>query len=359
MKVNNKGFTLVELLTVVLILTLLVLLVWPNISNSVDNKKSDIDNLTLNIIEEATKLYISDNKDGFPEVEGNTYCVPLKQLINQDYLKDNIEYSKEDISDIKTMKVFYDDGFNYVLVDNNDCTKILTPKSFAEDDWDTIISNVKSGNTSKYKVGDEKEITLTSTDPNINGTYTVRIANMSTPEECGGGEFSQTACGFVVEFVDIITERGMNSSITSVGGWRDSDIREYINNDIFNSFPETLKKNILSTYTVSGAEPASYTYKTHDKLYLLTTTEIWGPSSAGDSAKDKTRQLDYYKNYLNEDGSIGVTTEKYSGAAKGIHWWLRAALDNYQTFFLYVFFDGSYASDFANSYHGVAPAFRL
>ena len=109
MNINEKGFTLVELLAVVLILTLLVLLVWPNISNSVNNKKDDIDNLTLNIIEDATKLYISDNKNYFSKVDGNVYCIALKKLINQDYLKNNIEYDGEDISDIKTMKVFYED----------------------------------------------------------------------------------------------------------------------------------------------------------------------------------------------------------------------------------------------------------
>ena len=125
MNINEKGFTLVELLAVVLILTLLVLLVWPNISNSVNNKKDDIDNLTLNIIEDATKLYISDNKNYFSKVDGNVYCIALKKLINQDYLKNNIEYDGEDISDIKTMKVFYEDGFNYVLVDNIDCTEVI------------------------------------------------------------------------------------------------------------------------------------------------------------------------------------------------------------------------------------------
>ena len=64
--------------------------------------------------------------------------------------------------------------------------------SFAEDDWKTIIENVKIGNKSKYKVGDIKELTLGARKSNyiysdevkdfISGiipktTYTVRIAN--------------------------------------------------------------------------------------------------------------------------------------------------------------------------------------
>ena len=46
------------------------------------------------------------------------------------------------------------------------------------------------------KVGDTKEVDLGSF-----GTHTVRISNMS---KCTNGETSETACGFVVEFADII-----------------------------------------------------------------------------------------------------------------------------------------------------------
>lgn len=63
-----------------------------------------------------------------------------------------------------------------------------------------------------YKVGDTKQILIG------NKSYKVRIANKSTPEECTREDFSQTTCGFVVEFVDIIEQRQMNSSYTNVGG---------------------------------------------------------------------------------------------------------------------------------------------
>ena len=48
---------------------------------------------------------------------------------------------------------------------------------FTLDDWNTIVENVKSGNTSMYKVGNTKEVNLGSTY----GTHTLRIANTSTP----------------------------------------------------------------------------------------------------------------------------------------------------------------------------------
>ena len=51
--------------------------------------------------------------------------------------------------------------------------------SFSTDSWDTIVSAVKSGDTSVYKVGDTKEI-----DMGTYGTHTLRVANTSTPSEC-------------------------------------------------------------------------------------------------------------------------------------------------------------------------------
>lgn len=98
----------------------------------------------------------------------------------------------------------------------------------------------------KYNFGDEKEVSEGGTN------YTVRVANNTTPIECSNEGFSQTACGFVVEFVDIIEQRQMNSSYTNVGGWPAMKIHEYANGDLFNKLPEELRNVIINTTVVSG-----------------------------------------------------------------------------------------------------------
>ena len=75
---------------------------------------------------------------------------------------------------------------------------------FQKDSWATIAANVKSGNTSKYNVGDTKEVDLGEL-----GKHTVRISNMSACES----ETSETACGFVVEFADIIQTKNSIAQI--------------------------------------------------------------------------------------------------------------------------------------------------
>ena len=225
--------------------------------------------------------------------------------------------------------------------------------SFAEDSWDTIVSAVQAGSTENYHVGDTKEV-----DMGTFGTHTIRVANTSTPAECSTAGFSQTACGFVLEFADIIASRGMNSTNTNAGGWPATSMRTYVNNDIYNALPSELKNGIIDTYVVSGHGPShSANFTSTDKLYLLSTKEVWGKEGTSDvinydTTDAYTRQLDYYK-------AQGVTTSNFLGAMKNGSWWLRAATSNYSDYFYTVHKNGECGGYIASGSSGVAPAFRI
>ena len=232
---------------------------------------------------------------------------------------------------------------------------IPEPNSFSTDSWKTIAKAVKNNNISKYNVGDTKTVDMGSY-----GTHTLRIANTTTPSECSTAGFSQTACGFVLEFADIITYHKMNDTDTNVGGWLATSMRTFVNNDIYNAIPSELKNAIIDTTVVSGHGSTSgeTNFTSTDKLYLLAPKEIYTNfSSSYDTAKDLTRTLDYYT-------SIGVTTSNYSEAIKknGISasiWWLRAATSSSTYSFLSVYDNGGWANEPASISRGVAPAFRL
>ena len=230
----------------------------------------------------------------------------------------------------------------------------VNPVSFSSDSWDTIISAVKKGNISKYNVGDTKTI-----DMGTYGTHTLRIANTSTPSECSRTGFSQTACGFVLEFADIIIEHTMNGTATNAGGCPATTMRTFVNNDIYNAIPDEIKNAIIDTTVVSGhGKSDTENFTSTDKLYLLAPKEIYTDwSYSYDTARDVTRQLDYYKN-------LGTSTSNYSGAIKkngtsASTWWLRAAYSNTITGFFRVIFNGSRSANNATGTYGVAPAFRL
>ena len=225
---------------------------------------------------------------------------------------------------------------------------------FATDSWSTIIANVKAGNGSEYAIGSTKEVNLGSTY----GTHTLRVANTSTPSECSGTGFSQSACGFVLEFADIITEHAMNDTNTNVGGWPATSMRTFVNNDIYNAIPSEIKNAIIDTTVVSGhGREDAENFTSTDKLYLLSTAEVWANGQSCDTARDNTRQLDYYKN-------LGTSTSNYSGAIKksessAVLWWLRAAYSNNINSFYRVSSTGDWNNTYANSTYGVSPAFRL
>ncbi len=227
---------------------------------------------------------------------------------------------------------------------------IPEPVTFSEDSWSTIAANVKAGNTDNYNVGDTKEVDLGSL-----GTHTVRIANMS---ECTNGETSETACGFVVEFVDIITNQKFNSMRTNVGGWKDSELRTYVNGTIYNALPGDLQNVITTTKVISGhgKNSGETNFETQDKLYLLNAQEVWNGNDY-DTSVGTSKQLDYYKNQ-------GVTADNYDGAIKqyngsNSYWWLRSASFDIAYDFLDVDSGGDWSGNNATGSDGVSPAFRI
>ena len=234
--------------------------------------------------------------------------------------------------------------------------------NFATDSWSTIIAKVKAGNGSEYAVGSTKEVDLGTTY----GTHTLRVANTSTPSECSTTGFSQTACGFVLEFADIITNHKMNDTNTNAGGWPATSMRTFVNNDIYNAIPSEIKNAIIDTTVVSGFGPDdTANFTSTDKLYLLAPGEVYSDwktitingEPLYDTAKNLTRTLDYYKN-------LGVTTINSSGAGKkngtyDSYWWLRTATAITGSYFYDVSNNGDWSNYDANYTGGAAPAFRI
>ena len=191
---------------------------------------------------------------------------------------------------------------------------------------------------------------------------------MSTPNECNDSNFSQSACGFVVEFTDIITTHVMNPTNTNKGGWPGSQMKTFLDNDIYNSLPKELKSVIITTETVSGHGPKDTNNFTspEDKLYLLAPKEIYANwSDHDDTARDKTRQLDYYNSKGVTKNSKGVTKNSYASAIKknsegtAAWWWLRCAFSSDYGGFYSVNDYGAQGYSNADYSSGVSPAFRI
>jgi len=365
----NNGFTLVELLAVIIILSLLALIASTAVTKLVADTKSDLSGTQITLIKSAAESWGADNLSLLPNANECKYLTlgDLKEsgLMDQKIVdpKTNEEMSDElKIKITGTLNKFNKLVINYeVNPDSVDgCSEaavvIPDPVSFQDDEWATIVANVKAGNTGPYKVGDTKQVDLGEL-----GTHTLRIANATTSSECNTSGFSQTACGFVLEFTDVIAKHTMNPTVTNVGGWEAAELRTYVNTTVYNSLPKALKDGIIDTYVVSshGSTEGENNFITTDKLYLLSTKEVWGKvdSINKETAESVTRQLDYYKN-------SGVTAQNYSGALKkygesGANWLLRSAISAYANRFYYVANTGDWDDRYTISIDGVSPAFRI
>ena len=240
------------------------------------------------------------------------------------------------------------------------------PVSFATDSWATIKTAVHNNNTSAYHVGDTKTVTIGANN------YTVRIANKSEDTtNCSNSNYSQTACGFVVEFADIITTMQMRDTNTNVGGYPATLVFDYLNNTLLGQLPNDLQSvieptRVISGYGNNGTDSANFT-STSQKLYLLSGVEVHGADEY-DTAASTTSQLDYYIGMTGETGDCdwypGCTTTYYNRAIKqyndtNTYWWLRPARSLNRNDFRGIRYVGylSYAS--ANNTYGVSPAFRI
>ena len=244
------------------------------------------------------------------------------------------------------------------------------PIDFATASWDKIVNAPPSQLQTSMEYGITRSIDLGNL-----GIHQLRIANVSSPSECSGNGFSQTACGLVIEFADIITTHRMNPYTDGAtngdgnkGGWPASEMRTYLNSTVYDTLPSDLKSKIINTTVVSGyGSNDSSNFTSTDKLYLLSAHEVWedadgNPSNGmnyNDKAYDNTRQLDYYK-------LKNVTTSTYyAGATKqsnGIMdpWWLRSAnFRDANTFFRVGAIGTSTPCVDSTNTFGVSPAFRI
>lgn len=97
---ENKGFSLVELLAVIILLGILAVILVPNMYSHLQKSRDDLYNAQVNIIKEAAENYVADNIENIIcSSSGQNTEISLSILQSGGYLK-------EDIKNPKTNKSF-------------------------------------------------------------------------------------------------------------------------------------------------------------------------------------------------------------------------------------------------------------
>ena len=108
---NNKGFTLVELLAVLVILITILTIAIPGITSSVERNKENMLNKKIDIIETSMEAYVDlyKNKIKYTKFKEGKCSIDIKKLIDSGILKDS------DMLDSDGNKI---KGYIYYDVDN-------------------------------------------------------------------------------------------------------------------------------------------------------------------------------------------------------------------------------------------------
>ena len=121
---NKRGFTLIEMIAVIVILSLMAIIVETNITKIVKKSKNDLSSVQEKLIIQAGKMWASDNMDDIPDY-GCTY-VTLNELIEAGIIND-ISMIPDSINrDAYYVKICsLDNGvgvqkLNYSIYNNND-----------------------------------------------------------------------------------------------------------------------------------------------------------------------------------------------------------------------------------------------
>ncbi len=90
---NNKGFTLVELLAVIVILAALALITTTSVAKILKDSKEDLYNTQFSALESMVGIWMSDNMDLLPDVDNCAY-ITLKDLKEDGILSSEIKNPK-------------------------------------------------------------------------------------------------------------------------------------------------------------------------------------------------------------------------------------------------------------------------
>lgn len=104
---KKKGFSLIELLAVLVIVGVLAVLTIVSVNRYLDRSRNEKDKQNRNNAEIATELYLQDNQSLFPVMVGDSTKIDLSTLRKANYLKDNVKNSKgEDCMEKSFVRVY-------------------------------------------------------------------------------------------------------------------------------------------------------------------------------------------------------------------------------------------------------------
>ena len=119
---NKNGFTLAEILGVIVIVGLLLVIVSPLVVNRINSEKELVSSASEELIFNATSQFVEENQNIY--LLGNKYCISIKSLVNNGKLSHPVldVVTGKNIEDMYVLVVMYKTGLiDYKILDKDDC----------------------------------------------------------------------------------------------------------------------------------------------------------------------------------------------------------------------------------------------
>ena len=114
---NNRGFTLVELISVITLLSAIILVTVPVIINTIKKNDLKLSESFENSLKQAAEFYVERNRDKFPDLDniGGNIEIPTEDLVKAGYLKQDLE-NPIDNSSVLKYKVIIEVGNDNIFI---------------------------------------------------------------------------------------------------------------------------------------------------------------------------------------------------------------------------------------------------
>ena len=203
----------------------------------------------------------------------------------------------------------------------------LEPETIS-DSWETILANTNYA--TDYKIGDTKMLDL-----GTEGKHLMEIVAFDTDDRADG----QGKAGITWISKDLLkTQKEMNDTASTVGGWEQSGMRNYLKTTIKSLIPTAVRNGIVEVSKVSS----TYENNTLVQDGQTTTDDVWIPSYREVAYRTNCEQTG--ANYWTRFGNNNDTRVKsQNGNTTG--WWLRTASNS--TSFKTIPYDGNPQSSYA------------
>lgn len=122
---KTKGFTLIELMGVIIILALIAIIATPNIIDQIRKLNTEVSKTQLAVLEAAADNYLTANPDQFKMNNGRVYCITLQEIIDAGMLTDPVVDAStgEVISNSTVMQAeVRNNSFTYTLIEGSGST---------------------------------------------------------------------------------------------------------------------------------------------------------------------------------------------------------------------------------------------